>query len=440
MLLETLKQIDIQILLLINGLHTPLLDTLFYAITNFLYWIPFFAIVLGFIIKKYKSKTWIILLFITLSIALTDQSSNIIKKSVKRYRPSHTLVLQDQLHLHTSDNGKVYRGGLYSFVSSHAANSFGITVFLIFLFAPITKHAWWIFPSWALLFSYSRVYLGVHYPSDILSGTLLGISGGLLMVFLYKSLSLYRNKRNNIIHIKELASTNAHLREQIATTQKEKLKPFTLVYADYQTAGRGQQTNKWESERGKNLLMSILLYPQLEPNKQFLITEWISLSITDFLINTIGLEETRIKWPNDIYVKDKKIAGILIEHSLDATNIKYSIVGIGLNINQDIFPEYLPNPTSLHLETQKTYAIENTINTITNNLRQYMNQTPESVHEKYLQYLYKCNTFCNFRILATGETLKLEIIGVLTSGLLQAKTKAGDIMTFNYNDIQYQLA
>jgi len=439
MLLEALKQIDIQILLLINGLHTPFFDTLFYAITNFLYWIPFFAIVLGFIIKKYKSKTWIILLFISLSIALTDQSSNVIKKTVKRYRPSHTLVLKDQLHLHTSDNGKVYRGGPYSFVSSHAANSFGIVVFLIFIFAPITKQAWWIFPSWALLFSYSRIYLGVHYPSDIFVGALLGISCGVLIVLLYKYLYLFCKKRNNIIYKKELPSTNTYLSEQIATTTK-KIKPFTLVYTDFQTAGRGQQTNKWESEKGKNLLMSIFLYPPLEPSNQFLVSEWISLSITDFLINTIGLKETTIKWPNDIYVKDKKIAGILIEHSLDTTNIKYSIAGIGLNMNQEIFPAYLPNPTSVKLETQKNYTIEKAIKSITKNLQHYMNQTPESVHNTYLQHLYKCNTFCNFRILSTGEILELEITHVLSSGLLQVKTKSGDTMTFNYNEIQYQLA
>ncbi|MDY0015346.1 MAG: biotin--[acetyl-CoA-carboxylase] ligase [Bacteroidales bacterium] len=439
MLIETLKQIDIQLLLLINGLHTPFFDTFFNAITNFLYWIPFFAVVIGFIIKKYKSKTWIILLFFSLSIALTDQGSNAIKKSVKRYRPSHTLVLQNQLHLHTSANGKVYRGGLYSFVSSHAANSFGIVVFLIFIFAPITKHAWWIFPSWALLFSYSRMYLGVHYPSDILAGALLGISCGLFIVLLYKYLYLHRKKSNNIIYKEELPSTNAYLWKQIAIT-KEKLKPFTLVYTDYQTAGRGQQTNTWESEKGKNLLMSILLYPPVEPSKQFLITEWISLSIADFLINTIGLKETTIKWPNDIYVNDKKIAGILVEHSLDATNIKYSIAGIGLNMNQDIFPVYLPNPTSLKLETQKTYPIEKAINTITNNLQRYMNQTSERAHDTYLQHLYKRNTFCNFRILSTGEILELEIKHVLASGLLQVKTKTGDTMTFNYNEIQYQLA
>lgn len=441
MLIETLKQLDIQLLLLINGSHTPLLDKLLYWCSNLLFWMPFAAVAIGFLIKKYKSKTWVILLFCGLSILLTDQSANFIKKSVERYRPSHNIELQDQLHLHTSDSGKIYRGGNFGFVSGHAANSFGLMIFLIFIFVPISKHAWWIFPSWAMLFSYSRIYLGVHYPSDILAGAILGICYGLMITFLYKYtfIIIKKKTRKKIIHKKSLTSTNTYLSERIKSHKKTKdfLVPLSVVYTDFQTNGRGQQKHKWESEKGKNLLMSVLLYPNLSPSEQFLITEWISLSITDFLIDTLHLKEITIKWPNDIYVKDKKIAGILIEHSIEGTKINYSMAGIGLNINQEIFPDYIPNPTSIKLETATKYPIKKAMNKIMENLQTYITESPIFVHEKYISRLYKRNTFAKFHILENEEPIDMKIIHVLPSGLLQTQSREGKIMTFNYNQIQY---
>ena len=197
--IDFIKYTDIQILLFINGLHTPFLDILVYWMTKFWFWIPFFVWVLYMIIKKYKSKTWVILLFCGLSILFTDRSSVFIKNKVQRLRPSHQVAFNDYLHLHTTNNGKVYRGGLYSFASSHAANSFGIAVLLIYFFAPITKHRWWIFPCWAIIFSLTRIYLGVHFPSDILAGATLGIICGLfslLLHYLSVRFILYRKKEN----------------------------------------------------------------------------------------------------------------------------------------------------------------------------------------------------------------------------------------------------
>ena len=183
--IEGIKYFDIEILLFINSLHTPFLDHLIFWMTKVWFWLPFFAWIIYALIKKYKSKTWVVLLFCALSITLTDQSSVFIKNKIQRLRPSHQMIFQDYLHLHTFDNGKVYRGGTYSFVSSHAANSFGLVILLIYFFTPITRHRWWIFPAWAFIFCLTRIYLGVHYPSDIFAGAVLGVVCGLLILLLH---------------------------------------------------------------------------------------------------------------------------------------------------------------------------------------------------------------------------------------------------------------
>lgn len=138
-----------------------------------------------------------------------------------------------------------------------------------------------------------------------------------------------------IIHIDETDSTNRWLKEN----GEDKM----VVVADYQTAGKGCGTNAWESERGKNLTFSMLIHPEALPaNQQYRITEVVSVALCE----TIGLE-ARIKWPNDIYMGDKKICGILIENRLQGQTIKDCIIGIGLNVNQTVFVSDAPNPVSL---------------------------------------------------------------------------------------------
>ena len=124
----------------------------------------------------------------------------------------------------------------------------------------------------------------------------------------------------------------------------------TVVLAKEQTSGRGQVNNTWESSYGDNLLMSIVLYPEfLHAGNQFLLSKFVSLAIVDFL--SYYLENVTIKWPNDIYVGNKKIAGVLIENSLRGAFISSSVVGIGLNVNQTEFSSSIPNPTSLKNES-----------------------------------------------------------------------------------------
>mgnify|MGYP003526946868 CR=1 FL=1 len=121
----------------------------------------------------------------------------------------------------------------------------------------------------------------------------------------------------------------------------------TVVSTSFQTKGRGQLTNVWEAEEGKNILCSILLRPTALPIKsQFLISQAISVAIVDVL-NTFA-EDFSIKWPNDIYYKEEKIAGILIENTLSSKGIDSCIIGLGLNVNQQSFKSDAPNPISLH--------------------------------------------------------------------------------------------
>ena len=121
---------------------------------------------------------------------------------------------------------------------------------------------------------------------------------------------------------------------------------YTIVRADYQTAGKGQRGNTWESERGKNLLFSFVLYPTfLEARRQFLLSQLTALAVKEAL--ELWTDDIRIKWPNDIYWKEKKICGLLIENELSAEGIARSIIGIGLNVNQEIFHSNAPNPVSL---------------------------------------------------------------------------------------------
>lgn len=147
-----------------------------------------------------------------------------------------------------------------------------------------------------------------------------------------------------IIPLEEIDSTNAEAKRNLHHAREG-----TVWSAQFQTSGRGQYDRRWESIRGQNLLFTLLLRPVfLSANKQFLISKCTALAVYDFL-ETLGLTAA-IKWPNDIYIGPNKVCGILIEHQLSGNNLISSIVGIGINVNQNRF-EGAPNPTSLYLET-----------------------------------------------------------------------------------------
>ena len=173
---ELLLELDRNLLLKLNSWHAPWLDSVMVILTNGLSWLPLFLLIIGLMIYKFRWQSIVMILFIALVIFLTDRiSAGLIKPWIGRLRPSHEPELEGYLHL---VNG--YKGGLYSFVSSHAANAFGVATFLWLVLRKQIKWIWVMF-IWATIFSYSRIYLGVHYPFDILGGGVLGALIALLV-------------------------------------------------------------------------------------------------------------------------------------------------------------------------------------------------------------------------------------------------------------------
>ncbi len=187
---EQIESWDQQLFLLLNGQHNAFFDVVMYWVTNKYVWIPFYLLLLFLLQRKYG---WKALLFalpaIALLITMTDQTTNLLKHGVGRYRPCHNLDIQSMVHL-VVDSCR----GKYTFVSGHSSNSFAIATFMGMLFRHSNKKWLWGLWLWAALVAYSRIYVGVHYPIDIACGALLGIAYGLLI---YKGYT-YLLKRQNL--------------------------------------------------------------------------------------------------------------------------------------------------------------------------------------------------------------------------------------------------
>jgi undecaprenyl-diphosphatase len=169
-MIDFLNELDTRLLLAINGHHTPFWDTVMWQLSDRFIWIPFYLALIGFVIYEYKKKSWMIFIGIFITILLADQiASGIIKPLVERLRPTHNLTLSGIIHI-----VKNYRGGQFGFVSSHAANTFALAVFLSYLFRNRIFTLGIL--CWASIVSFSRVYLGVHYPGDVIGGALIGIA------------------------------------------------------------------------------------------------------------------------------------------------------------------------------------------------------------------------------------------------------------------------
>ena len=185
-MLEKILQADQELLLFLNGLHSPFFDSLMWQMTKIWLWLPLLVLILWLMWRHYNKKMGLILAFFALSIVFSDQLSGVIKDKSARLRPTHNTMINSQLHLHVFKNGDTYKGGEYGFVSAHAANSFAIALLFIYFFKPINRRLRWLFLLYPLIFSYTRIYLGVHYPCDIIGGWLLGLCCGIFTLWVYR--------------------------------------------------------------------------------------------------------------------------------------------------------------------------------------------------------------------------------------------------------------
>jgi len=178
--------------------------------------------------------------------------------------------------------------------------------------------------------------------------------------------------------------------------------------------------NSWFSEPKKNLLVSFHFEPDIPASRQFLFNQYFSICTRDFIAR--HLDNVAIKWPNDIYIDGKKVAGILIEHMISGDRIRHTIAGIGVNINQDWFPEEIPHPTSLTLETGNPYDVETFLMNYQELLQERYKElstepvATEALQKGYLDHLYQLGEPHRYRIL--GREVEATILGVDEFGRL----------------------
>jgi BirA family biotin operon repressor/biotin-[acetyl-CoA-carboxylase] ligase len=265
-----------------------------------------------------------------------------------------------------------------------------------------------------------------------------------------------------ILKFESLDSTSNYAKTLI---NEGKAQAGQIIYAVEQTAGRGQASNVWTSEGGKNLTFSLIIDPKnIEPKNQFLISQAVSVGIVKYLegygVRGTGYEANHeahlaprtsnleprtnnicIKWPNDIYVGLKKISGFLTENTIQGDKILFSVIGIGLNVNQTEFPKNVPNPTSLSLINKTPYDLDTELDELTRiisrELESLQFDAGKGCRADYLERLLFLNEEREYEV--RGEKIIGKIIGTNEFGLLQIQTKNGTILECDLKEVVYFL-
>ena len=235
-----------------------------------------------------------------------------------------------------------------------------------------------------------------------------------------------------VYHFEEVTSTNDLARE-------EQFAHGDLLWTERQTAGRGQRGHAWLSEEEANLTFSLVVEPSFLPAKeQFLLSAATAVALCDCLAH-YGIE-ARIKWTNDIYVEDRKIVGILIEHFHAGATLRRTVIGIGLNVNQEQFDHSLPNPTSMLLEGEKRYDREEVLRTFyacfMARYRQVEQGDAAAVLGEYHRLIYRLGEEQLFR-LPNGEELTATIEGIESDGALRLLHAGGKRHSYHFKEIEF---
>lgn len=239
-----------------------------------------------------------------------------------------------------------------------------------------------------------------------------------------------------MVHLKEVDSTNRWLREHRGEEDM-------AVWADYQTAGRGCGSNSWESETGQNLLFSVLLHPREVPAaSQFILSMANALALRDALAELVG--DVTIKWPNDIYWRDRKICGTLIETTIRNGSIATCIIGTGINVNQQLFRSDAPNPVSLRQILGQEADREKLLHSVLSHIGQQMLLVRqgewEPVRTRYRCHLYRMQQSHDY--LFGGQRRCCKLVGVTDDGHLQLLPVAGqgedaETLCFAFKEVQF---
>lgn len=236
-----------------------------------------------------------------------------------------------------------------------------------------------------------------------------------------------------LITLESVDSTNNFATQLL---HRENVPEGTVILADHQTQGKGHGGNQWISEPGSNLLFSLILKPVfLLAERQFFLSMSISNALFDFISGMA--QPVHIKWPNDMLLKKGKIAGILIENALLNQHILNSVVGIGMNINQQVFPAWLPNPTSLALVTGKNFNLRDLLDRLCKILDIHLNrlylESYGEIKTRYLNHLWKMNEWSAFS--DAHGTFEGRITDVADSGELIVADRAGRLRHYGFKEI-----
>jgi BirA family biotin operon repressor/biotin-[acetyl-CoA-carboxylase] ligase len=241
----------------------------------------------------------------------------------------------------------------------------------------------------------------------------------------------------NLVTIKQVDSTNSFLKNLLSNSKP--VPEGTVIMAEEQYAGRGQQQNTWHSEPGKNLTFSLLLKPHfLSVGDQFDLNRAASLGVYDALQPILG-DQLKIKWPNDIYYGDRKLGGMLIENTIQGGQLKDSVIGIGLNINQENFPSGASNATSVKQILQKDYDLTLLLSEICKYIEVYYLKLKagqiDFVRNAYLSRLYWLNEVKRFE--SNDGVFNGSVKNVLPNGLLVIEDTNGRQLEFNLKELKF---
>ncbi len=234
---------------------------------------------------------------------------------------------------------------------------------------------------------------------------------------------------------KRLKSTNLYADKLVSSGR---LKEPAWIRTDDQFAGKGQGDHAWVSEPGKNLTGSLVLFPQgLSGSDQFVISMVLSLAAADFL--ELFLDNVSIKWPNDLYAGNRKIGGILIETAIMGSSVKYAVLGIGLNINQTVFPSDLPNPVSLTLLSGTTFVLDELedlfLESFRNRYRMIEQNQLTLIRQEYLKRLYRFREFAPYH--SGGKWFRAKITGISRFGHLVLEDENGKVREFAFQEVDF---